>query len=78
MMPVYILHLSPVLIIELDLFDAGLEISHEYDNINNLPHHVSAERPHMPMLDRAARERRDPQQIKRAGSALPSPQVPPV
>ena len=31
-----------------------MEISHEYDDIINLPHHVSAERPHMPMLDRAA------------------------
>lgn len=31
-----------------------MEISHEYDDIINLPHHVSADRPHMPMLDRAA------------------------
>jgi hypothetical protein len=31
-----------------------MEISHEYDDIINLPHHVSAERPHMPMIDRAA------------------------
>ena len=31
-----------------------MEPSHEYDDIINLPHHVSAERPHMPMLDRAA------------------------
>ena len=31
-----------------------MEISHEYDDIIHLPHHVSAERPHMPMLDRAA------------------------
>ena len=31
-----------------------MEISHEYDNIIHLPHHVSAERPHMPMIDRAA------------------------
>ena len=26
----------------------------KYDDIINLPHHVSAARPHMPMLDRAA------------------------
>ena len=31
-----------------------MEIFHEYDDIINLPHHVSAERPHMPMIDRAA------------------------
>ena len=31
-----------------------MEISHEYDDILHLPHHVSTERPHMPMLDRAA------------------------
>ena len=31
-----------------------MEISHEYDDILNLPHHVSADRPHMPMIDRAA------------------------
>lgn len=31
-----------------------MEISHEYDDIINLPHHVSSERPHMPMIDRAA------------------------
>lgn len=31
-----------------------MEISHEYDDILNLPHHVSSERPHMPMIDRAA------------------------
>ena len=31
-----------------------MEISHEYDDIINLSHHVSAGRPHMPMLDRAA------------------------
>ena len=31
-----------------------MEISHEYDDIIHLPHHVSAERPHMPMIDRAA------------------------
>jgi len=31
-----------------------MEISHEYDDIINLPHHVSAERPRMPMIDRAA------------------------
>ncbi len=31
-----------------------MEISHEYDDIINLPHHVSADRPHMPMIDRAA------------------------
>ena len=31
-----------------------MEISHEYDDIINLPHHMSAERPHMPMIDRAA------------------------
>ena len=28
--------------------------SHEYDDIINLPHHVSETRPHMPMIDRAA------------------------
>lgn len=26
----------------------------KYDDIINLPHHVSATRPHMPMIDRAA------------------------
>lgn len=31
-----------------------MEISHEYDDIIDLPHHVSLERPHMPMIDRAA------------------------
>ena len=31
-----------------------MELSHEYDDIINLPHHVSADRPHMPMIDRAA------------------------
>lgn len=31
-----------------------MEISHKYDDIINLPHHVSADRPHMPMIDRAA------------------------
>lgn len=31
-----------------------MEISHEYDDIIHLPHHVSADRPHMPMIDRAA------------------------
>ena len=31
-----------------------MEISHEYDDIIHLPHPVSADRPHMPMIDRAA------------------------
>lgn len=31
-----------------------MDISHEYDDIINMPHHVSVDRPHMPMLDRAA------------------------
>ena len=31
-----------------------MEISHEYDDIIYLPHHVSADRPHMPLADRAA------------------------
>ena len=31
-----------------------MELSHEYDDIIYLPHHVSADRPHMPMIDRAA------------------------
>ncbi len=31
-----------------------MEISHEYDDIINLPHHVSSVQPHMPMIDRAA------------------------
>ena len=31
-----------------------MEISHEYDDIIGLPHPVSADRPHMPMIDRAA------------------------
>ena len=31
-----------------------MEISHEYDDIINLPHHVSGDRAHMPMIDRAA------------------------
>ena len=31
-----------------------MEASHAYDDIIDLPHHVSSDRPHMPMLDRAA------------------------
>ena len=31
-----------------------MEITHEYDDIINLPHHVSEVHPHMPMLSRAA------------------------
>ncbi len=31
-----------------------MDISHEYDDIIDLPYHGSAERPHMPMADRAA------------------------
>lgn len=31
-----------------------MDITHEYDDIIDLPHHVSADRPHMPMIDRAA------------------------
>lgn len=31
-----------------------MEISHEYDDIIHLSHHVSADRPHMPLADRAA------------------------
>ncbi len=31
-----------------------MEISHEYDDILHLPHHVSEDRPHMPMIDRGA------------------------
>ncbi len=31
-----------------------MEVSHEYDDIIRLPHHVSPDRPHMPMPDRAA------------------------
>ena len=31
-----------------------MEISHEYDDIIGLPHPVSADQPHMPMIDRAA------------------------
>lgn len=31
-----------------------MERSHAYDDIIDLPHHVSAERAHMPMLERAA------------------------
>ena len=31
-----------------------MEISHQYDDIIHLPHHVSAKHPLMPMLDRAA------------------------
>jgi len=29
-------------------------VTNQYDDIINLPHHVSAPRPHMPVLDRAA------------------------
>ncbi len=31
-----------------------MEISHQYDDIIHLPHHVSTKHPQMPMLDRAA------------------------
>ena len=31
-----------------------MEISHKYDDIINLPHHVSEKHPQMPMIDRAA------------------------
>lgn len=31
-----------------------MEITHKYDDIINLPHHVSDTRPHMPLIDRAA------------------------
>ncbi len=31
-----------------------MEISHAYDDIIDLPHHVSAERPQMALIDRAA------------------------
>ena len=31
-----------------------MEISHRYDDIIKLPHHVSEKHPQMPMLDRAA------------------------
>lgn len=31
-----------------------MEISHDYDDIINMPHHVSDHHPQMPMLDRAA------------------------
>ena len=31
-----------------------MEISHEYDDIIHLPHHVSEDRPHMPLIDRGA------------------------
>ena len=31
-----------------------MEISHDYDDIINMPHHVSNHHPQMPMLDRAA------------------------
>lgn len=31
-----------------------MEISHEYDDILYLPHHVSADRPHMSLTDRGA------------------------
>ena len=31
-----------------------MEITHEYDDIIHLPHHLSETRAHMPMLDRAA------------------------
>ena len=35
-------------------YDWHGEECHDYDDIINLPHHVSATRPHMSMLDRAA------------------------
>lgn len=31
-----------------------MKITHKYDDIINLPHHVSDTRPHMPLIDRAA------------------------
>lgn len=31
-----------------------MEITHKYDDIISLPHHVSDTRPHMPLIDRAA------------------------
>ena len=31
-----------------------MEITHKYDDIINMPHHVSESRAHMPMLDRTA------------------------
>ena len=31
-----------------------MEISHEYDDIIGLPHHVSVDRPHMPLIARGA------------------------
>ena len=31
-----------------------MEISHQYDDIIDLPHHVSERHPQMPMIDRAA------------------------
>ena len=31
-----------------------MEISHQYDDIIDLPHHVSGRHPRMPMIDRAA------------------------
>ena len=31
-----------------------MEISHQYDDIIHLPHHVSEKHPQMPMIDRAA------------------------
>ena len=32
----------------------GIQVTHKYDDIIDLPHHVSAERPHMSRLNRAA------------------------
>ena len=31
-----------------------MEISHQYDDIIDLPHHVSKNHPQMPLIDRAA------------------------
>lgn len=31
-----------------------MEITHKYDDIIDMPHHVSGTRPHMPLIDRAA------------------------
>lgn len=31
-----------------------MEITHKYDDIIDMPHHVSDTRPHMPLIDRAA------------------------